>query len=83
MGSEPLPRHNIAQAFFLLGHIPNVIALRIHNHIFIRLFEATESLVCQSGGNKPGDSMSRALTSLHSSFQAGAARQVQNSPTHL
>lgn len=39
--AEPLTRHGIGHALLLLRHISNVIALRVHDDILIRLLEST------------------------------------------
>lgn len=86
MGSEPLTRHRIAQSSFLLSHISNVISLRIHDHVFIRLFETTiESglSVRWRGTICAMQRLSVALTSSRSSFPADAEPLDLSLPGHL
>ena len=40
VGPEPLSSHHVSHAQFPLCHIPNVIPLRIHNDVFVRLLKS-------------------------------------------
>jgi hypothetical protein len=42
VGAERLPCNCISKSLLLLSHVPDMISLRIHDNIFIRLFEATK-----------------------------------------
>lgn len=48
MCPEPLTCHSIGHALFLFCHVANMISLRIHNDIFIRLLEPTREMTVSS-----------------------------------
>jgi hypothetical protein len=41
VSAERLPCHCISKSLLLLCHVPNMISLRIHDDVFVRLFKAT------------------------------------------
>jgi hypothetical protein len=44
MSSEPLSAHGFPKPAIMLCHISNMIALRIHDHVSIRLFKPKEQV---------------------------------------
>jgi hypothetical protein len=42
VSAERLPCHCISESLFLLCHVPDVVSLRIHDNVFVRLFKATK-----------------------------------------
>lgn len=68
MCSEPLPRHGVAQTPFLLGHVPNMIPLRIHNDVLICLLEATTGTALSAGWqwqSRPGQRLAHSHHHIH------------------
>jgi hypothetical protein len=42
MRPQPLPSHHLTESPIVLGHVANMIAMRIHDDISIGLFESQE-----------------------------------------
>ena len=44
MGTKPLSAHGFRDAAVVLSHIPNVVAMRIQDYVFVGLFKAEEDV---------------------------------------
>lgn len=84
VGSKPLPRHHVAHPPFLLRHVPNMIPIRIHNDIFVGLFETTAGTsICQLDTRLTTVGMEQTLTSSHSSSPIAVAPPIPSLPADL
>jgi hypothetical protein len=42
MCPEPLSSNSSANSLVVFGHVADVVSLRVHNHVAVRLFETTK-----------------------------------------